>query len=551
VFGRKKDAQGLYTGDAPVSAPGFDGAEPTAYHGSPAGSEAVGAGPTAASPFPPVAPSGMAAGAGPVSGMPPAPGFGPSGVPSGLPAGVPSGFPAGGAMPSDADLARLEQLLGQRVPPQFAGIAMEQIERLRAQGGPGPAHPGAVPFGASAWGPANSPGIASPGIVPGIAARPRKAGMVGCVVAVVVLAAVIAGVAGLIVTKVRDATSSTAGTTTPSRASVGVPVTATYDGATLSLTVRRALIQPGYPWAMSFSGAPPTLLVEVDMKRTDSGTDPVTVIGWDWHFTPDGGGSPITGDIIGEYQPDLTGPKLAGGESAHGWVSFGIAARTASSGTLSFSDSMASDPSVSWSIAATRAAPVTGTLGRPAQGVVSAPAFTVTVGNPRSVAAASDTVQLPAASGRYLLLDVAFAVSRDVSGIAGQIEDDTFVFTPSGGKPLTPTPGAVASSLDWTVLNPGTSPSGVVAFDTTATAGTLTMRDGAGNAVVTWTITPTGATAVGTAGRSTHGTAAVTPPKTAPPKTTPPKTTPPKTAPPKTAPPKTTPPKTTAGGRTG
>lgn len=35
MFGRKKDAEGFYTGDAPASAPGFDGAEPTAYTGMP------------------------------------------------------------------------------------------------------------------------------------------------------------------------------------------------------------------------------------------------------------------------------------------------------------------------------------------------------------------------------------------------------------------------------------------------------------------------------------------------------------------------------------
>lgn len=34
LFRRKKDAEGFYTGDAPASAPGLDGAAPSAYQGS-------------------------------------------------------------------------------------------------------------------------------------------------------------------------------------------------------------------------------------------------------------------------------------------------------------------------------------------------------------------------------------------------------------------------------------------------------------------------------------------------------------------------------------
>ena len=477
MFGRKKDEEGLYTGDAPVTAPGFDGAEPAAYQGEPA---APAGGSSTAPEALPTQPSYPAPAA-----MPPAPGFGGPGV------------SITGGMPSDADLVRLEHLVAEKVPPQFAGMAMEQIERLRATGGsawappPGAGYPaGLAPPGAPSYQGGAYPG--GPTLIPGTVRTPRRTGMIGCLVAVVILAAVVGVVAYLIVTRVHNAVEDALGPEQASSGSVGVPATVTYDDATLSLTVGDAIVQPGYPWQMASAGADPVLLVDVDMKRTDSGTEPVTVIGWDWSFTPTGGGQAVTGDIIGEYQPDLAGPKLKGGQSAKGWVSF----RTgAASGTLGFSDSATVRPIVSWPIAATKAAPVTGTIGTPAQGEVGAPQFTVTVSDPRTVLARSATVHIKPRSGSYLLLDVAVDVAKDAGDDVGEIEPDSFAFTPTGGTQLAPTAAAVDDAIDWTVLDAGERLKAVLAFDTAKTAGTLVLRDGAGHDVITWTIS--GATTTG------------------------------------------------------
>lgn len=494
MFGRKKDAEGLYTGDAPVSAPGFDGAEPTAYDGA----HSVTAQPTSQivpieSPTPAgVPPTTMPPAPGVVaSGMPPAPGFGPSGMPPAPGFGT-SSMSVTGGIPSDADLVRLEQLVAQKVPPQFAGKAMEQIERLRAQGGAQLVQGGPTggPYSGGPYGAGPSyPG--GPMLIPGRSRTPGRGGMVGCLVGVIVLAAIIAGVAFFIVDKVRDSTTAAFGPDNPAAGEIGVPATATYDDATLSLTVGKAVLQPGDPWGLSSANDDPVLLVDVDMVRTDDGTDPVTVIGWDWSFTPSGGGKSVTGDIIADYEPDLAGPKLSAGDSAHGWVSFDT---SATSGTLGFSDSAAVRPAVTWSITATKPATVTGTLGKPARGEISAPSFTVTITNPHPVAATSTAVQITPDSGHYLAITAAVQVDADAGPFGGDIDDDTFVFTPTGGKPV-PTSGfALADSLSYTSIEPGKKVTGVLAFDTAATAGTLTMRDGAGHAVITWSISAAPAT---------------------------------------------------------
>ena len=460
MFGRKKDEVGLYTGDAPVSAPGFDGAEPSAYRGAPAGA-------------PSTAP--VSDGAAPV--MPPAPGFNPAGI------------SVTGGIPSDADLVRLEQLVAQKVPPEFAGRAMEQIERLRAQSGTPMMQPGGPTSVGGPYG--GGPGYpGGPMLIPGRRRTPGRGAMVGCLVAVVILAAVIGGAAFFIVHAVRDGAAAVFGPGNPAAGSIGVPVSVGYDDATLSLTVGKAVLQPSDPWGLASADDHPVLLVEVDMARTDAGTDPVTVLGWDWSFTPTAGKT-VTGDIIGEYEPDLAGPELSAGQSARGWVSFDTAAI---SGTLGFSDSAAIRPMATWSVTASKPSTVSGTLGKPARGEISDPPFTVTITNPHQVAGTSTAVQTAPKSGHYLALTAVFVVDSSTGPFAGEISDGTFVFVPTGGKPV-PTAGyAMTDSIGYTALDPGKRSSGVLAFDTTATTGTLTMRDGAGHAVITWPISAPAAT---------------------------------------------------------
>ena len=472
MFGRKKDEAGLYTGDAPVSAPGFDGAEPSAYHGAPE-----------------VAPSTAPGSDGPAPVMPPPPGFSPSGMPP-PPGFNPAAISVTGGTPSDADLVRLEQLVAQKVPPQFAGRAMEQIERLRAQGGaPLTQQPG----GPTSVGGPYGGGLGYPGgpmLIPGRRRTPGRGAMVGCLVAVVILAAVIGGAAFFIIHAVRDGAAAAIGPGNPAAGSIGVPVSVGYDDATLSLTVGKAVLQPSDPWGLASTNDRPVLLVEVDMSRTDDGTDPVTVLGWDWSFTPTGGKT-VTGDIISEYEPDLAGPELSAGQSVNGWVSFDTAATT---GTLGFSDSAAIRPMVTWSVTASKPATVSGTLGRPARGEIADPPFTVTITNPHQVPGTSTAVQTAPKSGHYLVVTAVFEVDSGTDPFAGEIGDGTFVFTPTAGKPV-PTAGyAMTDSIGFTDLEPGKRSSGVLAFDTAATTGILTMRDGAGHAVITWPISAPAAT---------------------------------------------------------
>jgi hypothetical protein len=99
-------------------------------------------------------------------------------------------------------------------------------------------------------------------------------------------------------------------------------------------------------------------------------------------------------------------------------------------------------------------------------------------------------VQDPPKSGSYLVVDVTVGVDRDAGSYAGSVRGENFRFTPTGmsGRGLTPTDDAVTGALDWTVLQAGKTTHAALAFDTAAGAGTLTMYDGGGNAIVKWTI---------------------------------------------------------------
>jgi hypothetical protein len=460
LFSRKRDAVGLYTGDAPVSAPGIDGAAPTAYTApivpTIASAPMVGAEPTIGSP--------PQIGAAPVIGSPPTVGPGP--VTAGRSA---SAFPSPAAQPFPGPAAQ-----------PFPGSPMAPF------GGPPVENPSA-PVDIQAIMAAAHQAAADPRMVRK-ARRSLASGLVGLIVIVLLVGGVVFGV--LKVTSVpNDVTGSSASPSPdqiPARTGVvGRPVTAHYDGADLELTVLGVQAQPGNSWAYATARDDPQLIVEVSIRRTDSRADTVAVMGWDWAITPAGGGR-VTGDIITEYLPELSDPELRAGDRVRGFLSFKTAATT---GTLSFSDSMARTPQVTWPVTATRPAPVAGKIGAPVQAQVSRPGFTVTVSRPRSIAASDQDVITKPRSGRYLLITVRITPAAGVHGYLGLVDNTSFVFVPSGGKAVPASIAALANATSSALVDDSEPVDLVVAFDTKAKAGTLHMKDGAGRTVITWRIT--------------------------------------------------------------
>ncbi|HET8590250.1 MAG TPA: hypothetical protein VFM01_11510 [Nakamurella sp.] len=462
LFSRKRDAVGLYTGDAPVSAPGVDGAAPTAYDAriQPhiAAAPMVGPGPVLGS-----APD---IGSGPEIGTTPMVGPGP--VAAG-PAAQP--FPGSPAPPFPGS------------PGQpFPGPPAAQF------GGPPAQHPSA-PADVAAMVAAAHQAAANPRMV-----RQARRSVGGCLAALIVMALAAGGVV-FAVLKVNEAMDTVTGssaqptpTQTPARTGiVGTPITARYDGADLELTVLDVQAQPGNSWAYANPGDDPRLIVQVRIRRTDSRPDTVTVMGWDWAITPPNGRR-VTGDIITEYLPEIADPELRAGDEVQGFLSFRTAA---TAGALTFADSMARTPQISWPVTATRPKPVAGKIGAPVQGEVSHPGFTVTVAKPRTIGASDPSVITKPRSGRYLLVDVRITPAPGVQGYLGLVDNESFAFVPSGGASVPASPAALGNASSTALVDDSDPVDLVMAFDTKAKAGTLQMKDGAGRTVITWKITST------------------------------------------------------------
>ena len=439
MFGRKKD-QGLYTGDAPVSMPGFDGAEPTEY-GTAQPSPWYGQSTTTPYDQAPAAPYAQA----------PAPEFGsPPGAPYPVP---PPPFTALGSQ--QMPLAYQADLLAR--PELLTGVPGRSTRRTRP---------------IAAW-------IVGPLVL-----------LVVCAIAVALISHRSTGTG----TSSSPPVGATSKPTGPPTAAIGQPVAVDYDGSPVQITVTGATVQPGQSWAYANTSSTPVLLVEVDIRRTDAGGSQLEIRGWDFTFTPSEGSS-VPGDIIGDYEPAIDDITLAAGHSVHGYLSFSTGAR---SGAISFEPLGSFTPEITWSLEAKVPAPVQGALGRPVHGVVSAPPFTVTLTKPRTVTRTSKEVTGKPTSGHYLVLDVAVAptaITADQTDL-GTLSIKNFQFRPQGSTAATApvTASRVPESRDlWTlVLTPGQPVNSLLAFDTAATAGTVVLVDGGNNQVISWSVAAAG-----------------------------------------------------------
>ena len=110
---------------------------------------------------------------------------------------------------------------------------------------------------------------------------------------------------------------------------LGAPVTVTYRDATLKVTVRSVVAQPVDNWRDSSRNPAPHLVAQVSITRTDNGTSEVSVMSWDWFFAPTEG-KEGDAELISSYEPNLSSPALAAGESTTGLSTFDTGSRAGS-----------------------------------------------------------------------------------------------------------------------------------------------------------------------------------------------------------------------------
>lgn len=268
---------------------------------------------------------------------------------------------------------------------------------------------------------------------------------------------------------------------------VDVPVTVVFDDTDLEITVSGAQSQPGSGWSSSYSAAQPNLVIAVSLTELAPTAAPLTIPFTYWSFTPAGSATSENLNIVSGFDSSIETASLTPGTTDVGFLVFETAA---TSGTLSLESYDFGAPDlVSWSLTATPATVVEGSVDVPVQAQVGRPPFTVTMVGSTRVDAGNDIIWKAPASGSYLIAD--FVIASTGPGSSGIIDHEQFVFIPAGAAAEAAQavgPGIVKDSTSITSVTNGSSTPFRVAFDVPAGPGTLEMRDAAGRAMIAWPV---------------------------------------------------------------
>lgn len=474
LFGKKND--GLYRGDAPATAPGYDSAEPTAYTGTVGAAPYTGASTVSANPYPtasapyPTATTPFPTTPFPTTQFPTAPSQYP-GAPTAT-----SGFsyPAGGTPYPSA---------GQRPTAQQPYV-----------------QPGSTPSLGQIFGAAGT-GMSAGGVPPELAAALRFArnqqrvvtrtvtrSIFGFLLPMLLIGGLVA-VGYFVVGKVQDGIdnpfrSSGSAPGEPVQGVVGTAGSVALGDNTYDITISSATAQPTPAFGSflpSTSGG--FLVIELSLTRTDS-TVEVSQISWfDWMFTPESGAAQEGELIAGGYEPLLSTLNLQPGESATGLVAFDT---TSSVGTLSLTNN--DGTWAQWPIDATVPTVVAGAFGVPLHPEAGGTPFTVTVANPRWIGTGDPATWIDPSSGTYLVLDVAVALDEGGLGATSSLSlgFDTWQFVPDGGTAVSSYIGVTgADGITFSAGEP-TTVNTLIAFDTPRSAGTVNLVNVDGSVLASW-----------------------------------------------------------------
>jgi hypothetical protein len=316
---------------------------------------------------------------------------------------------------------------------------------------------------------------------------PRRSRVGGWIVFAIVLAVLIP--VGFTVynaiSDVRDATGRTAAPPTVVNGSMGGgPVTVPYRNAQLQVEVTSAVAQPVDGWSSSARLPDPKLVVAVTVTRTDTEASDTSVMAWDWHFQPSEG-PVVEGELITSYQPELESTPLGTGQSISGLITFDTGADT---GTLTVDDPYTGDhPVAQWNVVAPAPKVVTGSVGKPATGLIAGPGFTVTLAKPQWLKTGDKRLRDDPKT--HSVLRVEFTVTGLRNEYAGQIEASDLWFTPRGGKPIQAGyPGHLMQSTVLVSISDVKPQKMMVGFDVKKTPGVLELRESSGLTVIRWPI---------------------------------------------------------------
>lgn len=441
LFGKKDD--GLYRGDAPASAPGMDGVEPSAYQASPSRSTYVQPSVGAQNPYqtpapyPPGSPYPTAAAPYPNTGV----GAGQPYVPQ---SPVPPADPAFTVTTGTAHTPT-------GLPPEFAaawGLAQSQQRLIR---------------------------------------KTLTRSLIGFLIPLIFVGGLVV-VGFVVVDKVQEGVANPF-SSGPEQAVEGVVGTAgevSLGDNSYQITISKATAQPSAAWGSFFGSESGGLLViELSLTRTDT-SESVTQISWfDWMFTPESGPA-MEGELIaGGYEPLLSTLNLAPNESANGLVAFDT---TASAGTLSLTNH--DGTWAEWPIAATVPAVVTGAFGTPVHPEAGNVPFSAVVANPRWVGTGDPVTWLDPSSGTYLVFDVSVTLDEGALSETSSLSlgYDNWQFVPDGGAAVPSYIGVHGADSVTFSSGQATTANTLIAFDSVRSPGTLNLVNADGSVLASWVV---------------------------------------------------------------
>ncbi len=317
--------------------------------------------------------------------------------------------------------------------------------------------------------------------------RPKRIGAFG--IAVMVLAVAIIGFGTYIfLRKITDNFSIFGNSSlTAVAGEVGSPTAMPFGGHTFEITVTQPLSQPSAAWA---SFLKPTsgryLLLSVALTRTDNEPGPAQVASYDWKFSGSDGQTVSGSQLAGGYGPLLSTVDLQDKDTKTGIVAFDT---DAIEGTLSLTSPMGTWGT--WPVTATEFIPAEGVLGEGLLPQPGSPPFSVTVANPRWLAAGDPAVSIAPTSGNFLVIDLVAAVDpeRVAPGTSLYVSDKNFRFISASRQPVPANSGRVVGSNPITFgANAGQIGQTVIAFDVSPGAGVLEFLNADGSVLARWNI---------------------------------------------------------------
>lgn len=317
--------------------------------------------------------------------------------------------------------------------------------------------------------------------------RPKRIGAFG--IAVMVLAVAIIGFGTYIfLRKITDNFAIfSSDSLTAVAGEVGSPTELPFGGHTLEVTVTQPLSQPSAAWA---SFLKPTsgryLLLSVALTRTDAEAGSAQVAFYDWKFSGSDGQTVSGSELAGGYGPLLSTVDLKAKDTKTGIIAFDT---DAIEGTLSLTSPMGTWGT--WPVTATEFIPAEGTLGEGLLPQPGSPPFSVTVANPRWLAAGDPAVSVAPTSGNFLVIDLVAAVDpeRVAPGTSLYVSDKNFRFISASSQPVPANSGRVVGSNPITFgANAGQIGQSVIAFDVSPGAGVLEFLNADGSVLARWNI---------------------------------------------------------------